>query len=455
MPINRRRTLLSLSLAAAAPRMATAARSDFGTPRLLQGPMAGASGHDRLRVWCRLSGAYRSALVLGVRPDLAGARVVSELTAAAEDDFTVVHEADGLAPGSHYYYRILIEGAPDKYLGGLPPVPLRTAPRPGDNAGFRVAFGSCARVQADPEQPIWHAVQQWRPDLFLWLGDNVYGDSRLPAVLAEQYRRQRDVPSAQPVLRTVPQLAIWDDHDFGLNDHDRTNPIAADALTLFRRYWANPAYGRVDAPGVFFSYRFGAVDFFMLDGRSYRDPNEQPDLPGKTILGERQRRWLQRALVESDATFKILACGSGWTTAKGPGGDSWASFLTERNDLFDFIRDRQISGVVLISGDTHVGELNAIPRAEAGGYDLYDLVSSPLAQPPTLTFLDRSPEVRIRTPYAGSANFGVLDFSFDPEPRLRYQLVDVHGRTAREPLDLSAADLRNGASTWREKQRLG
>ncbi|MFQ5739432.1 MAG: iron-containing alcohol dehydrogenase, partial [Acidobacteriota bacterium] len=64
-----------------------------------------------------------------------------------------------------------------------------------------------------------------------------------PDILAEEYRRQREVPRLQPLLRSRPQLAIWDDHDYGLNDSDRTNPVKKEALRVFQQYWANPAYG--------------------------------------------------------------------------------------------------------------------------------------------------------------------------------------------------------------------
>jgi alkaline phosphatase D len=327
---------------------------------------------------------------------------------------------------------------------------VRTSPAVGEPVSFSVAFGSCARYARDSEQPIWNAVRSHAPDVFLWLGDNIYGDTLNPAALAEEYRRQRDVSTFRPFGRSVPQLAIWDDHDYGLNNHDRSNPIRDGALAAFRTYWANPSYGLTDVPGVFFRYRYGAVDFFMLDGRYYRDANDAPDVPGKTMLGAAQLAWLKQELAGSNAVFKVLACGSGWSKAKGPGGDSWSAFLHERNALFDFIRERKIGGVVLLSGDTHVGELNAIPWSERGGYDFYDLVSSPLAQECGDEWPNRSPEITIRRVHARSANFGLLRFELEGEPRLSYQLMDVDGKPAWSALELTARQLRNGQTSWRE-----
>jgi alkaline phosphatase D len=169
------------------------------------------------------------------------------------------------------------------------------------------------------------------------------------------------------------------------------------------------------------------------------------------MLGRRQGEWLREVLRASRAPFKVLASGSGWTTEDGPTGDTWAAFQTERNALFDFIRDERIEGVFLLSGDTHFGEVNAIPWSERGGYDLYDLVSSPLAQATGSSFLDGEPELRIRKPYFRTVNFGLLDFSWEPEPKVTYTLRDVRGDRVYEPLTLTPAELRNGVSTWRAK----
>jgi alkaline phosphatase D len=316
---------------------------------------------------------------------------------------------------------------------------------------FRLAYGSCARHQLDAEQPVFRAIAAAEPDVFFWLGDNIYADSASDWVFAEDYRRQRSIASTLPLLRSTPQLAIWDDHDFGLNNSDVTNPAREASLSAFSNYWANPSAGLPDAPGVFFRYAWGGVDFFMLDGRYYRTPNASPDGPGKTLLGPRQSEWLRESLLASRAPFKVIACGSGWSSEDGPTGDAWSAFLTERNALFDFIRDERIEGVFLISGDTHFGEVNCIPRSDQGGYDLYDFVSSPLAQGTGTSFLDGEPEVRSRLPYFRTVNFGLLDFAWKPEPTVTFSLRDVRGDPALAPVTLTASDLRIGTSSWRAK----
>lgn len=433
---------------------------DMSYPHLVQGPMLGAVTPTEALIWTRANGEYEVEIRVDTDPLFKHPFVASRQLAKSENDFVTVHSINGLKENTNYYYRVFLNRGkalgqwarqlPD--LSFLPPFNLKTAPALGSKTKFRLAFGSCARLQGDPIQPIWNAVSLWKPDLFFWLGDNIYSDSKNPEIIAGQYRQQRAVSSMQKVSRTVPQLAIWDDHDYGRNDYDRANPIREESLDVFKRYWANPHYGLTNTPGVFFSYTYGGVDFFFLDGRYYRDSGEQPNNNNKTMLGSEQKEWLKKELLKSTAPFKFLICGTGWSNVGGQDLDSWSSFLNERNEILDFIRDEGIGGVVLLSGDTHYGELNAIPWSEKGGYDFYNFVSSPLAQATSNKFLGRNPEVRIRTPYSGTTNFGVIDFDMTTdEPVLTFNLIGVHGGAVWEPLILKASELTNGVMTWENK----
>ncbi len=422
-----------------------------GYQRLMQGPMVGVVTDREVRIWARVSGEYPVTVDYGTTFDLTTFQTTDAVVARKSNDFTVLITIGDLEPETVYFYRVNVSGAPDRYLRDLPPFKIRTAPRRGASRDFRIAFGSCPRIQDDRGQPIWSAVQAADPALFLWVGDNIYGDSLYPEILREEYRRQRDVAGLQPILRSVANLAIWDDHDYGLPNYDKRNPIKEAALEIFKTYWANPAYGLPSTPGVFFRYAYGQVDFFFLDNRYYRDPDNDPDTAQKTMLGEQQLAWLKSELQASTAVFKLLVAGGGWSRAKGPTGDSWAAFLHERDGIFRFIRDNQITGVVLLSGDSHVAELNVIAWSEEGGYDLYDLVSSPLAQDMPTSWLHRRPERRIRPVYFGGSNFGLIDFLFEPSPHLVYRVVDVQGRSVWEPFELAADELVNGVKSWPSK----
>ena len=134
-------------------------------------------------------------------------------------------------------------------IRGTAVLPLASAPATG--WPYRIAFGSCMH-QMKP-QPIWQAVLDWRPDLFLFLGDNVYGDVSSPACaeLEAAYALAETIPGLAEVRRLVPHLATWDDHDDGGNDASGGVPWQARAQALFCDYWqlaaGDPRHHRMGA----------------------------------------------------------------------------------------------------------------------------------------------------------------------------------------------------------------
>lgn len=456
---NSRRSFVVGAVAASAftPLPSWGEPNPEGTPRLMLGPMVGAVTQTSVPIWMQLSGDYFDALVeYTIDPEVGPWQRTPPKRARNEDGYTLVIRLENLKPNTTYHYRVLANGKIDKYLRDRQPETVRTAP--ASPSRFRLAFGSCARIQNDPEQPIWRAIAQYEPDLFFWLGDNIYGDTTVPEMLAQEYQRQRFVPAFQPLGRKVPQLAIWDDHDYGLDNFDRTNPIREQALQVFRQYWANPSSGLPNTPGVFFDYAYGGVDFIFLDDRYHRAPDADEDTPDKEFLGNAQFEWLTQRLKASRAPFKVLACGSGWSRFKGPGGDSWSAYLHERTRLFNFIRDNRISGVVLLSGDTHFPYVACAPWSEHGGYDFYDLVSSALAQILAEDGVGADqitrmlPDRMIRAPLIGVNNAGIIDFDMTAKvPTLSFNVIDTRGKMLYTPVTIRADELVNGVSSRRDK----
>jgi len=434
-------TVLSILTLSADP----ANPSISGKARLMQGPMIGAVNKNSALIWTRLSGPHEQVVLYGETPDRTSMKRSNSSLARAETDYTIHFRLEGLKPDTTYYYSIEVDGR----LHLNPPASFQTAPAEPDS--FTVGLGSCAKLQDDPIQNIWSHVRANRPDLFFWLGDNAYIDSLHQHVYYEEYRRMKSLPNLIPLLRSTPQLATWDDHDFGLNDGDRTHPAKKQALKAFKNYWANPSAGIPGTPGIFFQYHYAGVDFFFLDGRYYRDPNLDPDTPTKTHLGNAQLNWLKNNLKSSNAAFKVLISGSGWTQFKGPCGDAWSSYIHERNNLFNFIRDEAITGVFLLSGDTHRGEANVIPRGNEGGYDLVEFVSSPLAQTVSTEIRHAPGEFGLRVPYTRALNFGLLRFDMtSADPVASFELINAAGESVFEPVRLYASKLRNGNSFWEE-----
>jgi alkaline phosphatase D len=449
MPLLDRRTLIGTGLAAATPGLALAQSNlDWvGIKRLMQGPVLGWCATESAAVWTRSSGAWPVCVEFDLDPLFPDPRRTTVQLADAAEDFVQVHRLEGLKPDRTYAYRVLVDGKINPDDQGLEPYRLTTPA--GAPARFRLAFGSCARRARYPVQPIWRAVETARPDLFIWAGDAVYADSLDPHILAEEYRRQRDLPEIRRFMAETPQFCIWDDHDYGLNDQDRRHPGKVAALETFRRYWPNPAAGLPEAPGAFFQWSQGGVDFFFLDVRYYRDPNQDPNIAGKTMLGAVQRDWLLSGLKASQAPFKVLVSGSGWNDGKVEGADSWASFTHERDAIFDAVMAADVAGVVLLSGDTHFGEMNCLPWSERGGYDLYEFVSSPLAQDTVDLYLTGRPVMRVRQAFSADVNFGVVDFDMTlPDPTVRFELRDEGGQAAWPAVVVKASELHPGVKSW-------
>ena len=178
----------------------------------------------------------------------------------------------------------------------------------------RIAMGSCVR-QGDP-QPIWKAVAESKPDLFLFLGDNIYGDSKDMRVLRKKYSQLAAEIGFQRVTRTCPILATWDDHDYGADDAGVEYPKKVESQQIFLDFFAEPADSvRRQTPGIYDAKVIGPpgqrVQIILLDTRYFRGPLKlKPRKPGEkrgdrylpnpdtsvTLLGETQWTWLEEQL---------------------------------------------------------------------------------------------------------------------------------------------------------------
>jgi alkaline phosphatase D len=184
----------------------------------------------------------------------------------------------------------------------------------------------------------------------------------------------------QRLLHTGAHLGIWDDHDYGPNNSDRTFALKEISLALFKRYWVNRGFGLPGAPGVFSKVTLSDVDFFLLDGRYYRDADASPPSPEMTMFGARQLEWLKEELRRSTANFKLIANGSRLLTEKPSptdrGGEGWHNFPRERAAFLDWLRAQRIDGIFFLSGDIHYTHLTQ--RERPGTYTLTELTCSPL-----------------------------------------------------------------------------
>ena len=138
----------------------------------------------------------------------------------------------------------------------------------------RIAVGSCAK-QTLP-QPIWDAVMAWRPDLFVFMGDNVYGDfnSADATGLKEAYAAARQIAGYERLRDTVSHLAIWDDHDYGSNDGGSEFEHKALSKELFLDFWNAPASDvRRTREGIYDSRVIGPAGMKIIGSTDAASPH--------------------------------------------------------------------------------------------------------------------------------------------------------------------------------------
>jgi Phosphodiesterase/alkaline phosphatase D len=372
------------------------------------------------------------------------------LDARTADDDVVLARLTGLSPGERAGYTI--DGDGDHREGVVRAQPYWTA---GENPpDITIAIGSCFFLAA--AEPPWNAstygggyeifdaIAAKAPDLMVWMGDNLYfqpPDELDPASMAARYRRQRALPALSRLLVSAPQLAIWDDHDYGPNDADMSYVLKGQSLTLFSRYWANPSYGLPDVPGIFGRARFGDVDLFLLDDRWYRSANKLNDEPGKTMFGAAQLAWLKNALVYSHAPLKLVVNGTQlWNRVDRFEGFNHYSY--EQKSFADWLLGQRIDGVVFTSGDRHFSELLRVERP--GAYPLYEFTSSPLTSRPWTNpdQAERTNPDLVPGTLAGQRQFGLIRLSGPAKARrIAFESYDRKGVLLWRH-ETSVADLR-------------
>jgi alkaline phosphatase D len=332
------------------------------------------------------------------------------------------------------------------------PAPLQADPA---RALRRIAFGSCA--DQDKPQPVWDAINALDPDLFLFLGDNIYADTRDMDVMRAKYAQLAAKPGFRRLRERTPLMAMWDDHDYGENDAGGDYPLREESRRIFCDFWGEPADSpRRSRAGIHTAAVFGPpgrrVQLILPDLRFNRSPMVQVDRggmdykawaqrqalagqpvvgpyarnddPAASMLGEAQWQWLEEQF-SVPAELRVFA-SSVQVLADFTGWEAWGNFARDQQRLFDLLRRTHAAGVVFVSGDMHYAELSTL-SAELP-YPLWELTSSGLTE----VFPWPAPNVNRVGEAFTEANFGVLEIDWDGAPRLRLQARDTGGRVRLE-----------------------
>ena len=341
-----------------------------------------------------------------------------------------------------------------------------------DTLVHRLAFGSCAK-QTQPA-PVWDAIADWKPEVTVLLGDNIYADTIDMDVMKQSYAQLAALPGFQRLRAGTHLVATWDDHDMGADDAGSDYPMRAGSKQAFLDFLGEPADSpRRQRDGVYESYVFGPpgkrVQVILLDTRWFRSPLKRAETPGDphrgrfgpyqpnddpsaTMLGEAQWQWV-RGELERPAEIRLLG-SSIQLLAEDHGFEKWMNFPRERERLFATLAAAHATGLIVLSGDRHAAELSLLPAAgrvdeltgqrtaNPLGYPLFDLTASSFNAPrPWAWEINRH---RVGDVYF-AANFGTVEIDWErADPQVTLSIRNDKGETVFAHV-VSLSALRAGA----------
>ena len=299
-----------------------------------------------------------------------------------------------------------------------------------------IAFGSC--LKETRPQPIWKSVVDVKPDVFVLLGDNIYGDTRDMAKLRAKWKKFNSIEEFQKLRTNCRLLAVWDDHDYGENDAGLEYPRKAESQQIFLDFLNEPRDSvRRKSPGIYDSIILGPdgkrVQFILLDTRYFRTSLKRvlkrksgngPYVPNDSekaeLLGREQWNWLEKTLkIHADlriiaSSIQVLSANHGWET--------WGNFPNDRARLLNLLMNTKGASII-ISGDRHSAEISQFHLPD--GFLLLDITSSAMNQRQRPNSEENT--YRIGDKYFNE-NFGLIEIDWSQKkPSVEVSIRDLQG----------------------------
>jgi alkaline phosphatase D len=419
--------------------------------QIKNGPMVGYSDMKEVMLWVQTEKTAKVKFNYWEQDKPSVKMTTDEVLTTKKDGFIAKIVCDQVTMGKKYTYEVLLN---NKVIARDYPLAFQTQELwqyRKDPPTFKFALGSCNYINEEAtDRPgrgyggfneIFKSINDKKPDFMIWGGDNVYyreADWGTRTGMIHRNTHSRNIPELQALLGSTHHYAIWDDHDYGTNDSDRSFWNKEMSLEMFKLFWANPNYVFKDEATTG-TFQWGDVQFFMMDNRWFKASNEN-FTADRDYYGKKQLTWLIDALSASSATFKVIVTG-GQVVNPAKVFENMANFETEREELLKKITDAKIKGVLFVSGDRHHTVLQKLDRSGAN-YPLYDLTVSPLTSGPAkpVKAEDNSPVVE-GTIYT-ERNFAICEVSGTLKDRvLKISIFDNKGEQ-KWTRDIKASELK-------------
>lgn len=376
--------------------------------KLQSGPMIGHVSMAEVLIWVQTTGPSEVRVKYWHQADPNQRFETDPVQTKKETAYVAKCLADRVRSDSRYGYELWIDGEKvtprfrDGFRNGaeIPlefetPMNWRFREEGHRVFDFTIGFGSCAYINQEggydrlsnetpygADYEIFESIYEVDPDIFVWLGDNVYlreADWTSWTGILQRWTHDRSIPHLRGLLANRPNYAIWDDHDYGPNDSGWDFWNKAQTTEAFNLFYGNPSAGLPTLPGIFTFFNRGDVNVYLLDNRFHRDGPEHLNAfdREKDLLGRRQVDWLISSLkyrqIQSvrgsapsyPSNFNLICIGN---TVIGDNGsvDNYLLYDEEWQYLMDRIMEEEIDGVVFVSGDVHYGEVNLL-ELKGGG----------------------------------------------------------------------------------------
>lgn len=296
------------------------------------------------------------------------------------------------------------------------------------------AFGSCNHE--DDPQTIWKEVVENNPSLWIWMGDNIYGDSNM-STLKSKYDFLKATPEYSAFNKRVPVIGTWDDHDYGMNDGNKSFAKKGKSKELLLEF-LNVSKSRQiwKREGVYDSYTIGSgknrVKVILLDTRSFQDVLEKDTQSkarylksGGDVLGDAQWDWLSSELNKSDAEVTLIVSSIQFLSSEH-NYEKWANFPKARQRMLELLASSAQQNVIFLSGDRHIAEVSKMDVPNLS-YPLYDITSSGMTH--SYEKANEPNQYRVSS-LNGLKNYGILQFEWtEDNVSIETQIKGVDGDT--------------------------